>query len=104
MKASQGKHFDTGRRDKDLAVHLKCPYCNDYPPNLVYPSSHETVCGSCGFVLGDREIDTRPEYRTFFSGDLNNDYRQLVAVLIAYWMITSLRLKSGMMPANALVR
>lgn len=34
------------------------------PPNLVEEfSSGDTVCGSCGRVLGERAIDTRSEWR-----------------------------------------
>lgn len=43
------------------------------PPNLEFPGSHETVCGSCGLVLADREIDIHSEWRTFSNDDQNND-------------------------------
>ena len=37
------------------------------------PSPTDMVCGSCGLVLGDRIIDTRSEWRTFFNDDQGND-------------------------------
>jgi transcription initiation factor TFIIB len=44
------------------------------PPNLVEEfSSGDTVCGSCGRVLGERSIDTRSEWRTFSNDDQGND-------------------------------
>jgi transcription initiation factor TFIIIB Brf1 subunit/transcription initiation factor TFIIB len=58
---------------KNLSAHLICPECKEVPPNLEFPDSHETVCGSCGLVLADREIDTHSEWRTFSNDDQNND-------------------------------
>jgi transcription initiation factor TFIIB len=58
---------------KNLAAHLICPECKEVPPNLEFPDSHETVCGSCGLVLADREIDMHSEWRTFSNDDQNND-------------------------------
>lgn len=44
------------------------------PPNLVEEfSSGDTVCGSCGLVLGDRIVDTRSEWRTFSNDDQAGD-------------------------------
>lgn len=58
---------------ENLAAHLICPECRENPPNLVTPDSHETICGSCGLVLADREIDQHSEWRTFSNDDQNND-------------------------------
>lgn len=58
---------------ENLAAHLICPECKEVPPNLATPDSHETVCGSCGLVLADREIDQHSEWRTFSNDDQNND-------------------------------
>jgi transcription initiation factor TFIIB len=58
---------------KNLSAHLLCPECKEVPPNLEFPDSHETVCGSCGLVLADREIDVHSEWRTFSNDDQNND-------------------------------
>jgi transcription initiation factor TFIIB len=55
---------------EDLNVTLICPDCKEYPPNIVEEfSSGDTVCGSCGRVLGERGIDTRSEWRTFSNDD-----------------------------------
>ncbi|KAI0892504.1 TFIIB-domain-containing protein [Annulohypoxylon nitens] len=59
---------------ENLNKRLKCPDCNEDPPNLVEEfSSGDMVCGSCGLVLGDRIIDTRSEWRTFANDDQGND-------------------------------
>ncbi|KAL4873462.1 hypothetical protein BDV12DRAFT_78539 [Aspergillus spectabilis] len=58
---------------KNLSAHVICPECKEVPPNLEFPGSHETVCGSCGLVLADREIDMHSEWRTFSNDDQNND-------------------------------
>ncbi|KAI7975274.1 hypothetical protein EIK77_007403 [Talaromyces pinophilus] len=59
--------------EKNLSAHVICPECKEFPPNLEFPGSHETVCGSCGLVLADREIDIHSEWRTFSNDDQNND-------------------------------
>ncbi|KAH5089998.1 hypothetical protein HBI73_128660 [Parastagonospora nodorum] len=59
---------------EDLNVTMMCPDCREMPPNLVEEfSSGDTVCGSCGRVLGERAIDTRSEWRTFSNDDQGND-------------------------------
>ncbi|EAS32603.3 transcription initiation factor IIB [Coccidioides immitis RS] len=58
---------------ENLAARLICPECKENPPNLRTPDSHETICGSCGLVLADREIDQHSEWRTFSNDDQNND-------------------------------
>ncbi|WEW55114.1 transcription initiation factor IIB [Emydomyces testavorans] len=73
--------FVTGLRNEapptlwkeNLAARLICPECKENPPNLRTPDSHETICGSCGLVLADREIDQHSEWRTFSNDDQNND-------------------------------
>jgi transcription initiation factor TFIIB len=58
----------------NLANILICPDCKEDPPNLVEEfSSGDTVCSSCGLVVGDRIIDTRSEWRTFANDDHNGD-------------------------------
>lgn len=60
--------------NQDLNLHMICPDCKEYPPNLVEEfSSGDMVCGSCGLVLGDRIVDTRSEWRTFSNDDQGND-------------------------------
>lgn len=55
-------------------MHLICKECKEDPPNLVEDfSAGDTVCGTCGLVLGDRIVDTRSEWRTFTNDDQNND-------------------------------
>ncbi|EMR10843.1 transcription initiation factor IIB [Pneumocystis murina B123] len=50
----------------NLNVRIICSDCKEDPPNLVEEfSSGDTVCGSCGLVVGDRIVDTRSEWRTF---------------------------------------
>lgn len=58
---------------ENLSEQLICPECKEFPPNLTTPDSHETICGSCGLVLADREIDQHSEWRTFSNDDQNND-------------------------------
>lgn len=44
------------------------------PPNLIEDfSAGDTICASCGRVLGERAIDTRSEWRTFSNDDQGND-------------------------------
>lgn len=64
---------DVGQWKKNLSHHMICPECKEIPPNLEFPDSHETVCGSCGLVLSDREVDMHSEWRTFSNDDQNND-------------------------------
>lgn len=55
-------------------MRLICKDCKEDPPNIVEDfSAGDTVCGSCGLVLGDRIVDTRSEWRTFTNDDQNND-------------------------------
>ena len=58
----------------NLNVVLICKDCKETPPNLVdNHSSGDTICGSCGLVLGERIIDTRSEWRTFSNDDQAGD-------------------------------
>jgi transcription initiation factor TFIIB len=44
------------------------------PPNLVENFSvGDTICGSCGRVLSERNLDYRSEWRTFSNDDQGND-------------------------------
>ena len=59
---------------EDLNLQLICRDCKEVPPNLVEEfASGDTVCGSCGLVLGERIVDTRSEWRTFSNDDQGND-------------------------------
>lgn len=59
---------------ENLNIHLICPDCKEFPPNIVEEfSSGDCVCGSCGLVLGDRIVDTRSEWRTFSNDDSGTD-------------------------------
>jgi transcription initiation factor TFIIB len=77
MMATPPVGLDKGELEKwnqDLNLHMICPDCKEYPPNLVEEfSSGDMVCGSCGLVLGDRIVDTRSEWRTFSNDDQGND-------------------------------
>ncbi|QEL63472.1 hypothetical_protein [Candidozyma auris] len=58
----------------NLNVTLMCPDCKTFPPNLIERFSEgDIVCGDCGFVLSDRVVDTRSEWRTFSNDDQNGD-------------------------------
>ena len=58
----------------NLNLQLICPDCKEVPANLIEEfSMGDTVCGSCGLVLGERIIDTRSEWRTFSNDDQGND-------------------------------
>lgn len=49
---------------------LICKECKEYPANIIEDGcTGDTICGSCGLVLGERMIDTRPEWRTFAGDD-----------------------------------
>lgn len=55
-------------------MHLICKDCKEDPPNIVEDfAAGDTICGSCGLVLGDRIVDTRSEWRTFTNDDQNTD-------------------------------
>lgn len=59
---------------QNLNVHLTCPECKEFPPNLIEEfSSGDTVCASCGMVLASHVVDTRSEWRTFSNDDQGND-------------------------------
>ncbi|KAI2616140.1 cyclin-like protein [Hypomontagnella submonticulosa] len=73
LQNGNGEQKEGGYKE-NLNQRLKCPDCNEDPPNLVEEfSSGDMVCGSCGLVLGDRIIDTRSEWRTFANDDQGND-------------------------------
>lgn len=59
---------------ENLNLQLICRDCKEVPPNLVEEfASGDTVCGSCGLVLGERIVDTRSEWRTFSNDDQGSD-------------------------------
>lgn len=59
---------------ENLNVHMVCPDCQEYPPNLVENfADGDTVCGSCGLVLDNRIVDTRSEWRTFANDEGGSD-------------------------------
>ncbi|KAL8874079.1 MAG: hypothetical protein Q9174_000550 [Haloplaca sp. 1 TL-2023] len=59
---------------ENLTMHLICKDCKEDPPNIVEDfAAGDTICGSCGLVLGDRIVDTRSEWRTFTNDDQNTD-------------------------------
>ncbi|PNS15912.1 transcription initiation factor IIB [Sphaceloma murrayae] len=59
---------------ENLNIRLLCPECREDPPNLYEDhQSGDTICESCGIVLGQRGIDLRAEWRTFANDDQGND-------------------------------
>lgn len=71
---SQAPKQDDDFKGPNLNVTLMCPDCKAYPPNLIERFSEgDIVCGDCGFVLSDRVVDTRSEWRTFSNDDQNGD-------------------------------
>lgn len=59
---------------ENLNVHMVCPECREFPPNLVENFAEgDTVCGSCGIVLDNRMVDTRSEWRTFANDESSTD-------------------------------
>jgi len=66
MPAPGSLAFPAAGGNRDLAVRLICPDCQDPNPSIVESfASGDLVCGNCGMVLGDRIVDTRSEWRTF---------------------------------------
>lgn len=60
--------------EENLNQGLFCPDCREMPPNLMEDfSSGDTVCTSCGLVLGERMQDTRSEWRTFANDESPGD-------------------------------
>lgn len=71
---SQAPKQDEPFMGPNLNVTLMCPDCKAFPPNLIERFSEgDIVCGDCGFVLSDRVVDTRSEWRTFSNDDQNGD-------------------------------
>ncbi len=59
---------------ENLNLRIICPDCQEDPPNFIDEySSGDTVCASCGLVMGDRIIDTRSEWRTFSNDESGSD-------------------------------
>lgn len=56
----------------DLNIHLSCPECQVFPPELAERFSEgDVVCALCGLVLSNKMVDTRSEWRTFSNDDQN---------------------------------
>ncbi|KAI9686449.1 MAG: transcription initiation factor IIB [Bogoriella megaspora] len=68
VKASENDY------QENLNIHLICPDCREVPPNLTEDfTAGDTICATCGLVLGSRIVDTRSEWRTFANDDQGND-------------------------------
>ncbi|KAL0632085.1 transcription initiation factor IIB [Maublancomyces gigas] len=51
-------------------ITLICKECKEYPANIIEDgATGDTICQSCGLVLGERMVDIRPEWRTFDGDD-----------------------------------
>jgi len=62
----------------DRNIHLICPECKAHPPNIVEEfAAGDLVCADCGVVLGERMVDTRPEWGTFNDENNNGDPRRI---------------------------
>jgi transcription initiation factor TFIIB len=68
------------RQDTKIPVYSKivvCPNCNNDNCNNNYiitdSESGELICSNCGFVISDRVQETRPEWRSFNTEELNNN-------------------------------
>lgn len=60
--------------EQDLTNKLICPECLENPPNIIEEFSNgDTVCASCGLIIGSRIVDTRSEWRTFSNDDQGSD-------------------------------
>ena len=57
---------------ENLNARMICKDCRESPPNLIF-EDYSTICGSCGLVLADREVDLGSEWRTFANDDGKND-------------------------------
>ncbi|CAK3915184.1 related to transcription initiation factor IIB [Lecanosticta acicola] len=59
---------------ENLNVRVICNDCREDPPDLREDhASGDLICGSCGLVLQQRQIDTSSEWRTFSNDDQGND-------------------------------
>lgn len=72
-QASTAKRQERPWRE-NLNYRLICHECKEDPPNIVEDfSSGDTVCDSCGLVLGARIVDTASEWRTFSNDNETHD-------------------------------
>lgn len=61
-------------RPEQYQRRLICKECREDPANIVEDySTGDIICGSCGLVLDDHLIDTRPEWRVFAEDDNGPD-------------------------------
>lgn len=73
VKKEEQRKEEESTFSKDLNIRLICPECRVDPPHLYENhAAGDIVCEDCGLVLGQRQIDTRSEWRTF-SND-NDDH------------------------------
>ena len=95
---------------ENLNIHLICPECREVPPNLAEDFiAGDTICASCGLVLGSRIVDTRSEWRTFANDDQGNDDPSRVGeaanpLLNGEQLETSISFKTGGAAARDLTR
>ncbi|KAL9081031.1 MAG: hypothetical protein Q9157_000347 [Trypethelium eluteriae] len=95
---------------ENLNIHLICPECREAPPNLTEDfAAGDTICASCGLVLGSRIVDTRSEWRTFANDDQGNDDPSRVGeaanpLLNGEQLETSISFKTGGAAARDLTR
>lgn len=53
-------------------VHLVCPECKQFPPDLIEENA-DTICANCGMVLAERLVSYESEWRTFNSDEGKGD-------------------------------
>jgi transcription initiation factor TFIIB len=71
--AAEGKQ-PVKRTTSEHSHKIICLRCRDPHPNLIEDfAAGDLICQSCGFVVGDRIIDTRSEWRTFSNDGTGGD-------------------------------
>ena len=72
-RESEREAEERERQDQDAEAELVCPECGG---QLVTDEEHgETVCGDCGLVVEEDEIDRGPEWRAFDSAERDSKSR-----------------------------
>src|SRR6056297_943087 len=67
------EHVDDEKETESSDEELRCPECSG---QLATDTEHgETVCGDCGLVVEEDEIDPGPEWRAFDSSERDNKSR-----------------------------